>query len=270
LWIGSSFGQNGKERSEQNDSKLAREEIMSNWLMNSRRRFLEGFAAASGGLILTGCLKTPEGTVKNEDKLTNKNEKEEEVSPAEDLMREHGILKRVLLIYREGIRRIDSKENLPPEVLTASANLIRRFIEDYHEKLEEEHLFPRFRKAGSLVELVDVLEQQHKRGRGLTDTVVRLASPSTIKDQQERRKLRDTLQLFVRMYEPHEAREDTVLFPAFRRIVSSNEYDALGEDFEKKEYELFGDEGFERNVEEVSKIEKILGIYDLAQFTAPG
>jgi len=29
-----------------------------------------------------------------------KKEKEEEVSPAEDLMREHGILKRVLLIYR--------------------------------------------------------------------------------------------------------------------------------------------------------------------------
>jgi len=80
-------------------------------------------------------------------------------------------------------------------------------------------------------------------------------------------KLRDTLHLFVRMYEPHEAREDTVLFPAFRKIVSPNEYDALGEDFEKKEHELFGEEGFEKNVEEVSKLEKALGIYDLAQFT---
>ena len=72
----------------------------------------------------------------------------EEVSPAEDLMREHGVLKRVLLIYREGIRRIDAKQQVPPEVLSSSANLIRKFIEDYHEKLEEEHLFPRFRKAG--------------------------------------------------------------------------------------------------------------------------
>lgn len=243
---------------------------MSKWLMNSRRQFLEGFAAAGGSVMLTACLKTPEDTLKKEDKIMNRNEKEKEVSPAEDLMREHGILKRVLLIYREGIRRIDSKENLPPEVLTASANLIRRFIEDYHEKLEEEHLFPRFRKAGSLIELVDVLEEQHKRGRSLTDTVVRLATPSTIKDRQERTHLRDALQLFVRMYEPHEAREDTVLFPAFRQIVSSNEYDALGEDFEKKEHKLFGDEGFEKNVEEVSRIEKILGIYDLAQFTTSG
>ena len=36
---------------------------------------------------------------------------------------------------------------------------------------------------------------------------------------------------FVRMYEPHEAREDTVLFPQFRKIVSKHEYDALGEEF---------------------------------------
>jgi len=79
------------------------------------------------------------------------------------------------------------------------------------KKLEEEHLFPRFRKAGKQVELVDVLEQQHKRGRGLTDAVVRLATPSTIKNLEERAKLREAMDLFVRMYEPREAREDTTL-----------------------------------------------------------
>jgi hemerythrin-like domain-containing protein len=69
------------------------------------------------------------------------------------------------------------------------------------------------------------------------------------------------------MYAPHEAREDTVLFPAFRSIVSGNEYDSLGEDFEKKENQLFGEEGFERMVDKVAGIEKTLGLYDLAQFT---
>ena len=42
-----------------------------------------------------------------------KEEGEEEVSPAEDLMREHGVLKRVLLIYEEAIRRIDTNAILP-------------------------------------------------------------------------------------------------------------------------------------------------------------
>lgn len=50
------------------------------------------------------------------------------------------------------------------------------------------------------------------------------------------------------MYRPHEAREDTVLFPAFRKLVSHHEYGALGEAFEKNEHQLFGQDGFETMV----------------------
>jgi hemerythrin-like domain-containing protein len=69
------------------------------------------------------------------------------------------------------------------------------------------------------------------------------------------------------MYQPHEAREDTVLFPAFHELVSQQEYDALGEEFEKRENDRFGQDGFEKVVDHVAAIEKALGIYDLAQFT---
>jgi len=41
----------------------------------------------------------------------------------------------------------------------------------------------------------------------------------------------------------------------------------LGEEFEKKENQLFHGDGFEKNVAAVAKLEKELGIYDLAQFT---
>ena len=194
-------------------------------------------------------------------------DKEEEVSPVEDLMREHGILKRVLLVYGEGIRRIETDQELPPETIMDSAKIIRNFIEDYHEKLEEDFLFPRFRKAGKLVDLVEVLLQQHQGGRKLTDITMLFATNQTLKNADDRRKLADSLRQFVRMYSPHEAREDTVLFPEFRKIVSRHEYDSLGEDFEKKEHELFGEDGFEKMVDKVSGIEKKLGIYELSQFT---
>jgi hemerythrin-like domain-containing protein len=241
---------------------------MSTHVISNRRQFLSG-AAAGGSLLLTACANAPSGTSTKEEtagKEEAENE-EEEVSPAEDLMREHGVLKRALLIYREGITRIDSKQELPPEALMGSANLIQNFIEAYHEKLEEEQLFPRFRKAGTLVELVDVLELQHQKGRDLTGTIQRLATADALKSASSRSELRNALHSFVRMYEPHEAREDTVLFPALKKIISPNEYAALGEDFEKKEHELFGEEGFEKNVEEVARLEKLLGIYDLAEFT---
>ena len=97
-------------------------------------------------------------------------------------MREHGVLKRVLLIYREVMNRIDRKRDFPPDVVVSSAKLIRAFVEDYHEKLEEDYLFPRFRKANKLVDLVDVLNQQHQKGRVLTDRTIQLASTSVLKD----------------------------------------------------------------------------------------
>ena len=226
----------------------------------TRRSFLRA-GLIFGASTLTGTM----GLRATEEQ--KKDESEEEVSPAEDLMREHGILKRVLLIYGEVIRRIEANAELSPEPIADSAKIIRNFIEDYHEKLEENYLFPVFKKAGKLVDLVDVLVEQHQGGRRVTDVTLRLATLPGLKNPEDRSKLADSMRQFIRMYNPHEAREDTVLFPAFRKLVSQNEYDSLGEDFEKKEHELFGEDGFETMVGKVAGIEQKLGIYDLAQFT---
>jgi len=234
--------------------------------MNTGRREFVGAAVAAGLTGTVGGIWTASARAE-EQKPAAKGKTAEEVSPGEDLMREHGLLKRILLIYGEAIHRLKTKKDLPPKAITDSAGLIRAFVEDYHEKLEEEHLFPRFRKAGKLVDLVEVLEAQHKAGRKLTDVTLRLATPQALKSDDDRRALIVSLQRFIRMYNPHEAREDTILFPAFHEIVTQNEYDALGEDFEKKENQLFGDGGFEKNVARVEAIEKSLGIYDLARFT---
>ncbi len=183
-------------------------------------------------------------------------------------MREHGLLNRILLIYDESVHRLDQRQDLDPGVLFGAARIIRTFVEDYHEKLEEDYLFPRFQKARVLTDLVVVLKRQHDAGRALTESILQLATASTVKGPgDDKAKLIRQLQAFVRMYRPHETREDTVLFPALRRVVSKNEYDSLGEEFEEKEHKLFGEDGFESMVDKVGDLEKRLGIYDLAQFT---
>jgi len=192
---------------------------------------------------------------------------DEEVTPAEDLMREHGVLNRILLVYEEAVRRLEAGVELPPDAVGGAAGIVRRFVEDYHEKLEEEHLFPRFVKAGTLADLVEVLKAQHEAGRALTGDIIGLAAPAA-GDARSRQTLVSRLRAFVRMYRPHEAREDTVLFPALHRLIPEREYRALGDRFERREHELFGERGFEGVVDEVAAIEKSLGIYDLAQFTS--
>lgn len=194
-------------------------------------------------------------------------DQDEEVTPSEDLMREHGVLKRVLLVYEEAVRRIEGKRELPPEALHQAADIIRTFIEDYHEKLEENYLFPRFEKTGRLTDLTRVLREQHQAGRRLTEQIVRLASLPPSNESKSSATLRDAMRAFVRMYGPHEAREDTILFPALRTVFTGQELSALGDDFEKKEHALIGEDGFEKVVDRVASIEKTLGVYDLAQFT---
>ena len=216
------------------------------------------------GVIFTGAVLAGSATLRGAE---NKESKETEVGPPEDLMREHGVLKRVLLIYGEVLRRIDAKQDFPPEALADAARIICSFVEDYHEKLEQDFLFPRFEKANLLVDLVKVLRTQQQAGRQVTDVTMRFANQQSLKNESEQGQLITSMQQFIRMYNPHEAWEDTVLFPAFRKIVSPHEFDALGEDFEKKEDELFGDDGFEKVVDKVAGIEKRLGIYDLVQFT---
>ena len=226
----------------------------------NRRAFLRSGIIFTGGVLASSELLRGAQEKKSE-------EKEADVGPPEDLMREHGVLKRVLLIYGEVLRRLDAKQDFPPEALADGARIIRSFVEDYHEKLEENFLFPRFEKANLLVDLVTVLRTQHQAGRQVSDVTMRFANLQSLKNESDRGQLITSMQQFIRMYNPHEAREDTVLFPVFRKIVSPHEFDALGEDFEKKEDELFGKDGFEKVVDKVAGIEKRLGIYDLAQFT---
>jgi hemerythrin-like domain-containing protein len=183
------------------------------------------------------------------------------VTAPEDLMKEHGVLNRCLLIYEEGIRRVQAKEGIPSSVFHHTADLVRRFVEGYHEKNEEKYIFPVFQKAGKMTALVQTLLTQHKAGRAVTAHILQLSTPDAFKDVQNQQKVVAACQSFIRMYRPHEAREDT------GTILTPKQVEALGERMEEDEHKVLGDEGFEKAVAEVESIEKALGIYDLKQFT---
>jgi hemerythrin-like domain-containing protein len=224
-----------------------------------------GASAGFGGLVAPTVLVLPPAAQAGEDKSENQPQMED-VTPPEDLMREHGVLNRVLLIYEAAMRRFADKEDFDPSVISKSAQIIRQFIEDYHERNEENQVFPRFRKAGKLVDLVAILYQQHQAGRRVTETILQLA-PASRAPGNERNQVVAAMRAFIRMYRPHEAREDTVLFPALRSVVSANEFDSMADDFERDEQRKFGQDGFEKIVSQVAEIERTIGINDLSKFT---
>src|SRR5438045_3706846 len=99
-----------------------------------------GFLVATTGVVATApILAFP--------RALGKIDPDEGVTAPEDLMKEHGVLNRCLLIYEEGMRRLRAGEEVAPEVFNHTAQLIKTFVEDYHERNEEKYIFPEFEHA---------------------------------------------------------------------------------------------------------------------------
>jgi len=218
--------------------------------MESRRRafvLVPGLIAASGVAACSG--------------------KEDDVGAVEDLMREHGVLRRAILVFGACAGRLTADRVVDAQVLHRTAQLFRNFGEDYHEKkLEEDNIFPQVKKAGGeAAALVDVLLAQHQRGREIISYVLDATNGTTF----DNRAMARALQSFELMYEHHAAREDTILFPAWKKAIGAHEVEEMGDKFEDIEKAQFGGDGFDMAVKQIGEIEQTLGLANLATFTAP-
>ena len=237
---------------------------------NTRRDFLRTSAIVGTGLVLNSCSRTNQGKEQMEVSKEAENEKGGEVTATEDLMREHGVLRRALLVYTAAATKLHSNpSSIPPDALQKTAKLFRVFGEEYHEKkLEEAYIFPAVKQAGGEAAIYpDILVTQHNRGREITDYIINVTQNAKLGGNAE--DLAKALDAFVLMYRNHAAREDTIIFPAWKQTLTDKQLDEMNDKFEDIEHEQFGEDGFEDAVKQISAIESSLGLADIAQFTAP-
>jgi hemerythrin-like domain-containing protein len=235
----------------------------------NRRSFIAGTAVSGAGLFLSCDLDVNKTFAEEPSSKGEVGHPEMEVTATEDLMREHGVLRRILIVYSESARRF--REGSPVgiyEPINKAAQLFRDFGETYHEKLlEEAYIFPAVSRAGGQASAYpEILIAQHSRGREITAYIISVTSDNEPADV---RKLTSAMRAFVRMYRAHAAREDTIVFPAWKQTMSEEQLDEMGEKFEDIEHKQFGEEGFEKAVRQIAAIEEQLGLADLSKFTAP-
>ncbi len=228
-----------------------------------RREFLKANAvllAAAPALLCRAGGASGQSDEEHEDE-------EKELTPLEDLMLEHGFVRHLMLVCREGQRRLEANEALPPNLFVEVFSLMRSLIENHHEPAEEDFVFPRLVQAGALVGVVGVLKEQHRVSRRMTDKILSLSGKENLEKEDLRKELCRQLSELIRMYEHHAVCEDTMVFPEFRRITSAKEYEEIGGKMEQREHEQLGEQGMRDAAKRIAEFEQALGIDGVVQFT---
>jgi hemerythrin-like domain-containing protein len=243
---------------------------------STRRQFMRTSTIVSAGLLLSACRSGSDenSRMTTSDQSPGKADQSQmggEVSATEDLMREHGVLRRALLIYSAAAIKLRANaSSIAPDAVQKTAKLFRAFGEEYHEKkLEEAYIFPAVKKVGGeAASYPDILVAQHNRGREITDYIISVTQGAKL-GTSNAEALAKSLEAFVLMYRNHAAREDTIIFPAWKQTMTGKQLDEMSEKFEDIEHEQFGEDGFDDAVKQISAIESSLGLADISQFTAP-
>lgn len=192
-----------------------------------------------------------------------------EESIAEMLSTEHAIIERLMSVFEAMIGRacMDSNVDLMP--LNHAAIMIKELGPDHHMKFEEDHVFPKFRNAGRLSDLVGVLKQQHDRGASILNSIIDMTRTGRIEDERSLNQLSNLCMSFVVMYRLHAAREETELFPALYDACSNDEMRDLADRMRDYQQKILGDKGLHRLIDKLSEIESVAGTSDLSRFTPP-
>src|SRR3954468_17333822 len=102
------------------------------------------------------------------------------VSPNENLMHEHGLVTRVILIYKRAGQLLTANEKFDVGGVGEAAKLIARSIHGNHEVEEEEIMFPVVEKNADLKALTATLRGQHNAARALTAAIGKNANAAGI------------------------------------------------------------------------------------------
>jgi hemerythrin-like domain-containing protein len=219
--------------------------------MPDRRTFLSYIPA----LTISGALLAIEAPA-------NARQPEKGVGAIETLMRGHGLLSRAMLVYDDIRHKISKEQAVDPSLILRTAEVFQDYLEAFHEKAEEAHIFAPMEKAKIAFASIQELKIQHGSGYELTQRIIALS-----KSGKQSSDLARYLDDFNGMYRHHTAWEDTVVFPAFDSMETTHDLAELINAFAEDEKKALGNNGFQSFVNKIADVEKQLGIFDLSTST---
>ncbi len=236
--------------------------------MLNRRNFLNYLPATLLSLSSLSVLKSAandkiaKNFTNSVDRFPANSESYQGLSPIETLMEGHGLLIRCYVLYDVMIDGIENKKTIDPKWVLRTTNVIKDYLEGFHEKMEEEYIFAPMEKAKVHYKSIQELKMQHGVGFSITDKIIELA-----KNDKLNQELCKNLKSFGQMYRYHSAWEDTIIFPAFNDLENNKYMADLAATFDVEKRKILGTLGFDSFIKTVIDVEEEMKVFGLPHWT---
>lgn len=169
------------------------------------------------------------------------------MDPIETLSNEHGLIRQYLDILSIGVEKIEEGQQPSEAFFEKAVEFARVFTDHYHHFKEEHVLFVQLaqKKRGEVDAQLEALRYEHERGRSLVTGIETSVPGFVANDPVKTGELLENMAAYVSLLRHHIHVEDHVFYPMAARTLTEQEFEMLGQEFEKQN-EKHGPDTFER------------------------
>jgi len=181
--------------------------------------------------------------------------------PIAILMEEHRVIERAIRLLQKVVERIDAGRDVEASVLADLVDFIRNFADRCHHAKEEKILFQTFAEKGIPVEggPIGVMLFEHEEGRRAARAMAEAASKIKDGDLSKSKDFSENAKNYAQLLTQHIYKEDNILYPMGRRLLSEEEKEELIRRFEVVERKEIGEGVHEKYINLLKDLERRLG-----------
>ncbi len=159
------------------------------------------------------------------------------MKPTDILKEEHRAIERMLTVLETTVQRMESGDNISPQIIRDAISFIQQFADRCHHGKEETILFSAMEQKGFSREFgpLAVMLSEHDQGRSYVRGMLDALEEHESKKSEAMPRLAHNARSFVQLLREHIMKEDNVLFVMADQQFTESEQAFLSQEFARVE-----------------------------------
>lgn len=159
----------------------------------------------------------------------------------EILEHEHRTIEKIVRVISVLVDELTETRDVDGSILRDLCDFLRVYGHQCHHGKEESYLFPLLESRGVPEEgcPLGALRHEHQRSRALTDTLIEATSRYSANPFLGRQPLVEVLRDLASFYPAHIWKEEYLLFPLVKKVLSAQEDELLQKEFDSVEADIY-------------------------------